>query len=145
MGQWQGLDNRLRAATELHVIMIVAVALILRTNLDNEYAAELAKSPDDPNVVPRRRPNARRGRPKAWLQRAPSARGRRPLLMSRSRALECSAQATSARARRDSELRGRFSDCVQKTEVTSEAAEHVVDVAASSRGPPLSRGSHESS
>eukprot|EP01043_Picozoa_sp_COSAG02_P067050 COSAG02_NODE_10637_length_1893_cov_7.555741_2_plen_579_part_01 len=45
------LDNRLRAATELHVIIIVAVALILRTNLDNEYAAELAKSPDDPDVV----------------------------------------------------------------------------------------------
>eukprot|EP01043_Picozoa_sp_COSAG02_P028780 COSAG02_NODE_1761_length_11029_cov_46.691034_2_plen_1633_part_00 len=45
------LDNRLRAATELHVIMIVAVALNLRTNLDNEYAAELAKSPDDPDVV----------------------------------------------------------------------------------------------
>ena len=31
--------------------MIVAVALALRTNLDNEYSAELAKSPDDPDVV----------------------------------------------------------------------------------------------
>jgi hypothetical protein len=45
------LDNYLRAATELHVIVIVSVALAFRTDLDNVYAESLAKFPDDAGVV----------------------------------------------------------------------------------------------
>jgi hypothetical protein len=47
------LDNMFRMATEFQVFMSIATALVLRTDLDSPFAAELARSPDSPVVLER--------------------------------------------------------------------------------------------
>ena len=47
------LDNIFRMATEFQVFMSISTALVLRTDLDSPFAAELARSPDSPVVLER--------------------------------------------------------------------------------------------
>ena len=43
-------DNWLRASTELHVCLTIAVALMFQTGLDNPHAAEMTQFPDSPSA-----------------------------------------------------------------------------------------------